>query len=145
MPVLTARVRPERIPLSFAQRRLWFLGQLDGGNATYNSPLVSRSTGRLDRQALAAALRDVVIRHESLRTVFPTVDGEPYQHILDPAAAELGTGMHRVAAADLADAVERESGTPSTWRRAPIRAWLFMSTRHRMPSAPSSPASAYSC
>ncbi|MCW6010718.1 amino acid adenylation domain-containing protein, partial [Micromonospora sp. CPCC 205371] len=86
-PPLRAGRRPAAVPLSHAQQRLWFLHRLDRTATTYNVTRVLRLTGALDRDALAAALADLVARHESLRTVFPEVDGRPCQVVLPPASA----------------------------------------------------------
>ncbi|MCG7528804.1 condensation domain-containing protein, partial [Streptomyces sp. OfavH-34-F] len=73
------------IPLSYAQHRLWFLNRLEGPSSAYNAPVVLRLDAVPDRPALEAAVRDVVERHEVLRTVYRAVDGEPYQHVVgDP-------------------------------------------------------------
>ncbi|WP_233251685.1 non-ribosomal peptide synthetase [Serinibacter arcticus] len=80
---LTRTPRPDLLPVSLAQRRLWFLNRLEPGSAAYNIPVVLELAGRLDVAALRAALTDVVARHEPLRTVFPYVDGEPVQVVRD--------------------------------------------------------------
>ncbi|HEY3472541.1 MAG TPA: amino acid adenylation domain-containing protein, partial [Amycolatopsis sp.] len=103
-PLTRVAERPERLPLSFAQQRLWFLHGLEGGSATYNVPLVMRLSGELDVEALRAALTDVVGRHEALRTVFPTADGVPYQRVLPEGTVELA--VHVVAESEVDEAVD---------------------------------------
>ncbi|MEU0768672.1 amino acid adenylation domain-containing protein [Streptomyces albogriseolus] len=89
-PALVPAHRPAVVPLSYAQRRLWFLNRLGEAGGAYNIPVALRLSGHLDRQALAQALRDVVVRHESLRTSFPEADGEPCQLVHDPADVTVG-------------------------------------------------------
>ncbi|WP_405461332.1 amino acid adenylation domain-containing protein [Streptomyces sp. NBC_00101] len=104
-PVVPAERRPDPLPLSSAQQRLWFLGRLEGPSSTYNIPLVLELGGALDTDALRAALHDVVERHESLRTLFPERDGTPYQSVVGADIATPGLPVVGVAPADLEDAV----------------------------------------
>ncbi len=112
-PPLTIQTRPQHIPLSYAQSRLWFLNRFEGGVATYNVPIALRINGMLDAEALDAALDDVITRHESLRTVFPDVDGAPSQHVL-PALAGMwrrsGTVVESGADTDVAVALAAMAG-----------------------------------
>ena len=73
-------VRTKTVPASFAQQRLWFLDQLEGGS-TYNISRATRMKGHLNVGALRQALNAIVARHESLRTSFDSVEGEPVQII----------------------------------------------------------------
>ncbi|HET6230448.1 MAG TPA: amino acid adenylation domain-containing protein [Longimicrobiaceae bacterium] len=76
-------------PVSFAQQRLWFLDRLEPGSTFYNTPLPVRLLGPLDVPALEAALSEIVRRHETLRTTFAVVDGQPVQSIASPRPVPL--------------------------------------------------------
>ncbi|MFD6273353.1 amino acid adenylation domain-containing protein, partial [Nocardia asteroides] len=79
---LVAGPRPAQVPLSLAQQRMWFLNQFDTSSAVNNIPVAVRLTGALDVEALQLAVADVLARHETLRTVYPSADGTPHQVIL---------------------------------------------------------------
>jgi amino acid adenylation domain-containing protein len=82
-PPIVPVPRGRALPLSFAQRRMWFLHQLEPAGTAYSMPYVLRLRGALDADALEQALNEVVRRHESLRTRFAEEDGEPLQ-LIDP-------------------------------------------------------------
>ncbi|MFD8317391.1 amino acid adenylation domain-containing protein [Kitasatospora purpeofusca] len=111
-PALTAGPRPERLPLSSAQRRLWLLDRMEGPSALYNMPFALRLTGLLDRDALTAALTDLVARHESLRTVVAEHEGEPYQRILTPAEAAVPVELLDCAPESVEAEVDRAGRRP---------------------------------
>ncbi|WP_327260474.1 amino acid adenylation domain-containing protein [Streptomyces sp. NBC_01232] len=109
-PELTAGPRPERLPLSYAQARLWFLHRMDGPNATYNIPLALRLRGELDTAALEAAVHEVSARHEVLRTVFAEDAEGPYQRVLEPADAAVPFVVAEVEPADLVRSIDAAAG-----------------------------------
>ncbi|WP_068277177.1 amino acid adenylation domain-containing protein [Aldersonia kunmingensis] len=96
-PVLGPRARPERIPLSTAQQRMWVLNQLDPSSAAYNIAIALRLTGALETDALRLALYDVIERHESLRTVYPSDPEGPRQLVLTAEAVRPDIGVVEVA------------------------------------------------
>ncbi|SDE77108.1 amino acid adenylation domain-containing protein [Myxococcus virescens] len=105
LPALTRARGDGALPLSFAQQRLWFLDQLQPGNASYNMPTALRLSGALDVAALQRAVDEIVRRHESLRTTFQTEDGAPRQviHAPHPVAVD------RVDLSGIPDEAHREA------------------------------------
>ena len=127
-PPLVPVPRPERLPLSFAQQRLWFLEQFHGPGTVYNLPLAWRLDGELDAGALKAALGDVVARHESLRTIFPVEGGQPYQDVIPAGQAreQVAAGSTVAGRGELAGLVEAAAGYVfDLAAELPIRTWLF--------------------
>src|SRR5207248_512742 len=126
-PALRSVLRPAEVPLSFAQRRLWFLERLEGGRAGYTIPLAVRLRGLLDVGALEAALGDVVERHESLRTVFPERDGVARQHVLDGSLARPRLVVCEVSEGEVGGGLTQAAQAPFDLERdAPLRAHLFV-------------------
>ncbi len=103
-PPLRPVRRDGRLPVSFAQERIWFLDRLDEGGSAYLLPGALRLRGRLDETALELAWAEVVRRHEGLRTVFPAFDGRPEPIVLPPSSA----GLARVDLRGLPPAVARD-------------------------------------
>ena len=113
-PVLRPQDRPAEVPLSYAQRRLWFLDRLEGGGSTYVIPLAVRLAGALDVSALEGALADLIDRHESLRTVYPERVGVPRQEILTSGRGRFCLTVSQVAEAELperSDLPRRRAGS----------------------------------
>ncbi|GFE13224.1 hypothetical protein Sgleb_12710 [Streptomyces glebosus] len=120
---ITAEERPGRVPLSFAQERMWFLQRLQGASGTYNIPVQIRLAGPLDADALAAALADLVARHEALRTVYPEDADGPHQLVLPP---DTGFAMDVVRDAGPAPDLAASAARPfDLTRDLPLRATLY--------------------
>jgi len=124
LPPIEPAPRGDRLPLSFAQQRLWFLEQLGDLGSTYHVPRRLRLRGSLDRAALARALDTIVARHEALRTVFTEADGVPEQRI---APADIGfhlvehdLGGRADADAELGRLMADEAGAPFDLERGPL-------------------------
>src|SRR5581483_537680 len=116
--------RTEPLPLSFSQQRLWFLNEIQPGSA-YNSGLAVRLRGALHVPALTAALRDLVARHDALRTSFDEVDGRGVQ-VVHPAADITLQVMERPEVAVSTDAALDEVLTAEYTRPFDLRQWPLL-------------------
>jgi len=113
------------LPLSFAQERLWFLTQIEGGSKAYQNLHGLQLRGELDRAALRRALNQIVARHEALRTVFTLVDGKPLQRIVDKRDSQFHLIEHDLrecdgAAAELEHLIAKEIGTSIDLEAGPL-------------------------
>jgi amino acid adenylation domain-containing protein len=134
------------LPLSFAQQRLWFLGQLDPNSSAYNLSMVLRLEGQLNTSALEESLNEIAQRHEVLRTRFVAEDGPPRQVIEPDANAHLITidlsgppaGIREEEAQDL---VAREAQRPFSFSESRLlrlkllkleddKHWLLLVAHH---------------
>ncbi|MFQ6329772.1 non-ribosomal peptide synthase/polyketide synthase [Nocardia sp. CWNU-33] len=123
---LVARPRPDRVPLSYAQQRMWFLNQFDANSVANNLTAAVRLTGVLDRAALSAAIGDVLARHETLRTSYPAVDGIARQHVLPIDETPTRLIAEPVEDADLQDRIRAIAALPfAVDKAAPVRLTLL--------------------
>ena len=121
LPGLEKAPRREPLPLSFAQRRLWFLAQMEGGNAAYNIVCELRLRGPLDKDALRQALDRIVARHEALRTTFVPLHGDPVLKIAPAEACRFELAESRVLCAEEVGRLAREEEiTPFDLERGPL-------------------------
>ena len=122
---LTAENRPEKLPLSHAQQRLWFIDRLEGTSVEYNMPFALRLKGELDRTALQQALNAIMERHETLRTHFVEVEGEPFQ-VIEPdcrtelALEDVSGGEESAQQERMQEALRNEARMPFDLMRGPL-------------------------
>ncbi|MGK8469189.1 amino acid adenylation domain-containing protein [Nocardia cyriacigeorgica] len=131
-PPLVAQRLPERVPLSLAQQRMWFINQFDPTVPTYNLPFVVRLRGRVDVEALQTALNDVVARQESLRTIFPESGDGGYQFVIPVEQVDLGITVEPIDDAELPAVLAGFASTGfDVSRELPIRVRIYEVTGGR--------------
>ncbi|MEV0331556.1 non-ribosomal peptide synthase/polyketide synthase [Nocardia sp. NPDC050717] len=123
---LVAMPRPQRIPLSYAQQRMWFLNQFDGDSVADNIAAAIRLTGALDHAVFTAAVSDVFARHEALRTRYPAVDGIPFQQVLGTEQLTITLQPEPVEPAALDDRIRSVAAVPfAVDQEPPVRLRLL--------------------
>ncbi|MGW6422120.1 amino acid adenylation domain-containing protein [Nocardia sp. NPDC055053] len=127
---LAPQIRPDRIPLSPAQQRMWVLNRMDPTSPAYNIAVALRVTGELDVDAMRQALADVVGRHESLRTIYPADEAGPRQVVIDAEmAAPAITLLDTEDGAPLRDRINTVAGTGfDVTEEPPLRVGVFRVT-----------------
>ncbi len=129
--VAIRREAQAKLPLSYAQQRLWFMQQLEPGTAAYNISMAIRLEGDFDVGALRSSLQDVVARHEALRTRFELQAGQPVQVIDEPTDVDLAVrDLREVAEGEREEQArlmaDREAARPFDLERGPVwRAHVF--------------------
>lgn len=122
---ISPRLRMNYFPLSFSQQRMWFLDRLEGGSPFYNMPAALRLNGPLDVLALERCFNEIIRRHETLRTVFQEIEGEPMQVILPEVVLSFSvldlSGRSSVEQeTKLSEFVQEEAQRPFDLSRGPL-------------------------
>src|SRR5699024_3107526 len=128
-PPLVAQHRPDRVPLSLAQQRMWFINQFDPAAPTYNLPFVVRLRGTVDIDALRKALLDVMQRQESLHTVFPESGDGGYQLVVPIDEVDFVIPVAPIASGELPGVLAEFASTGfDVSRELPIRVRIYRVT-----------------
>ncbi|MDE1671886.1 non-ribosomal peptide synthetase, partial [Nocardia gipuzkoensis] len=123
---LVAGPRPDHLPLSFAQQRMWFLNQFDTSASVYNIPAAIRLSGDLDVTALGRAVADIVARHEILRTIYPQTPDGPVQRVLAPHEVPVDLAPAQIGDEHVAGEIQRIVATGfDVTAEVPLRTKLF--------------------
>ena len=125
VPSITLARRAGRLALSFAQRRLWFLAQMEGASRAYHVSFGFHLRGELEEAVLRRALDRIIERHESLRTTFASVDGEPEQRLAPAGVSRFhllnhDLSQHIHAQAELDHLIEEEIKAPFDLQMGPL-------------------------
>ena len=113
-----SRLKP--LQLSFAQQRLWFLNQLEGASPTYNMPAALLLEGTLNQKLLEQSLRILIQRHESLRTIFTTIDGQPIVNLTNVDYKLTVVKLKNIASAEIDRLINEEAHKPFDLETGPL-------------------------